>query len=254
LKSLIVGKKHDRGGERLNKIIAASGIASRRRADELISSGRVWVNGEIITKVGSKAVWGVDTIRVDGRRLPGPPKKLYLLLNKPFGYVCTLHDPQGRPVVHDLLADVRERVYPVGRLDFDSQGLLILTNDGELAFRLTHPRFQVPRSYRALVEGAIEPQSVKRLREGIMLKDGRAGPARVRILERDQGRSLLRITISEGRSREIRRMLEAVGHKTIQLIRTGHGSLSLGSLKVGRYRHLTEEEVKALRLSAGLDE
>lgn len=250
---MIMGKKHDRGSERLNKIIAGSGIASRRRADELIRLGRVVVNGQIIIKAGSKAVWGLDTIIVDGQRIPDPPKKLYLLLNKPFGYVCTLHDPQGRPIVRDLLGDVRERVYPVGRLDFDSQGLLILTNDGELAFRLTHPRFQVLRTYRVLVEGAIETQSVRKLQEGIMLDDGLASPARVRILEREQGRSLLRITLSEGRSREIRRMLEAAGHRTIQLMRTHYGSLRLGALKVGRYRHLTEEEVQSLRLSVGLD-
>lgn len=250
---MIMGKKNDRGSERLNKIIAGSGIASRRRADELISSGRVVVNGRIVTKSGSKAVWGVDTILVDGQRLPDPPKKAYILLNKPFGYVCTLHDPQGRPIVLDLLGDLKERVYPVGRLDFDTQGLLILTNDGELAFRLTHPRFGVPRTYKALVEGTIESQSVKKLRKGIMLDDGLTNPARVRMLERGQGRSLLRITLSEGRSREIRRMLEAVGHKTIHLMRTGYGNLSLGTLKVGKYRHLTEEEVKSLRSSVGLD-
>jgi 23S rRNA pseudouridine2605 synthase len=253
LKSLITGKKNDRRSERLNKIIASSGISSRRRADELISSGRVVVNGRIVTKAGSKAVWGLDTILVDGQRLPGPPKKAYVLLNKPFGYVCTLHDPQGRPIVLDLLGDLKERVYPVGRLDFDTQGLLILTNDGELAFRLMHPRFGVPRTYKALVEGTIEPQSVKKLRKGIMLDDGLTNPARVRMLEGGQGRSLLRITVSEGRSREIRRMLEAVGHKTIQLRRTGYGNLSLGTLKVGKYRHLTEEEVESLRASVGLD-
>ncbi len=250
---MIMGKKHDQERERLNKIIASSGIASRRRADALISSGRVVVNSQIITKAGSKAVWGVDTIIVDGQRLPDPPKKLYLLLNKPFGYVCTLHDPQGRPIVRDLLGDLKERVYPAGRLDFDSQGLLILTNDGELAFRLTHPRFQIPRTYKVLVEGAIELQSVKKLQKGIMLDDGLASPARVRILEREQGRSLLRITISEGRSREIRRMLEAAGHRTIHLLRTRYGNLSLGTLKVGRYRHLTAEEAQSLRLSVGLD-
>jgi 23S rRNA pseudouridine2605 synthase len=253
LKSLITGKKHDRGCERLNKIIAGSGIASRRRADELIRSGRVAVNGHIITKAGSKAVWGLDTIIVNGQRIPDPPKKLYLLLNKPFGYVCTLHDPQGRPVVRDLLRDLKERVYPVGRLDFDSQGLLILTNDGELAYRLMHPRFEVPRSYKVLVEGWMEPQSVKKLQKGVMLDDGLAKAARVRILKRDQGRSLLRITVSEGRSREIRRILEAVGHRTIQLIRTGYGSLSLGALKVGTHRHLTDKEVQSLRSSVGLD-
>lgn len=217
----------------------------------MISSGRVMVNGRKVTKAGSKAVWGVDKIIVDGQRLPDPPKKVYVLLNKPFGYVCTLHDPQGRPIVRDLLSDLKERVYPVGRLDFDSQGLLILTNDGELAFRLTHPRFQVPRTYKVLVEGTIGPQ-LNTLRKGIILDDGPTCRARVRVLERQQARSLLRITISEGRSREIRRMLEAVGHRTIQLIRTGYGSLSLGNLKVGRYRYLTNEEVRSLRSSIGL--
>ena len=249
-----MGKKNDRDSERLNKIIARAGMASRRRADELISSGRVSVNGRIVTQSGPRAVRGVDTIAIDDQRLPDPPKKVYLLLNKPFGYVCTLHDPQGRPIVRDLLGDLRERVYPVGRLDFDTRGLLILTNDGELAFRLTHPRFQVPRTYKVLVEGSIASQSLKKLRTGIMLDDGPTSPARVRMLERKQGRSLVRITVFEGRSREIRRMFEAVGHKTIQLIRTGYGSLSLGTLKVGRYRHLTEEEVKSLCSSAGLNQ
>jgi 23S rRNA pseudouridine2605 synthase len=248
-----MGKRRDRGSERLNKIIAMAGITSRRRADELISSGRVLVNGQVVTKVGSKAVWGIDTIIVDGQRLPDPPKKIYLLLNKPFGYMCTLHDPQGRPTVLDLLGDLKERVYPVGRLDFDTQGLLILTNDGELAFRLTHPRFQVPRTYKALVEGTVASQSLKQLRTGVMLDDGPTGPARVRILERRQGRSLVRITVSEGRSRQIRRMLGAAGHQTIQLTRTGYGSLVLGTLKVGTYRHLTNGEVKTLRSSVGLD-
>lgn len=248
-----MGKKNDRGSERLNKIIARAGIASRRRADELISSGRVSVNGRVVTKSGSRAVWGVDTISVDDQRLPDPPKKVYVLLNKPFGYVCTLHDPQGRSIVRDLLGDLKERVYPVGRLDFDTRGLLLLTNDGELAFRLTHPRFQVPRTYKVLVEGTIASQSLKKLRKGILLDDGPTNPARVRMLKREQGRSLLRITMYEGRSREIRRMFEAVGHKTIQLIRTGYGSLSLGTLKVGRYRHLTNEEAQSLRSSIGLD-
>jgi 23S rRNA pseudouridine2605 synthase len=248
-----MGKNRDRGSERLNKIIAGAGIASRRRADELISSGRVEVNGQIITKAGTKAVWGVDAIMVDGHGIPDPPTKVYLLLNKPFGYVCTLHDPQGRPIVRDLLGDLEERVYPVGRLDFDTQGLLILTNDGELAFRLTHPKFGVPRTYKALVEGAIESQAVKTLRKGIVLNDGPANPARVRILDRKRGRSLLRITISEGRSREIRRMLEAVGHRVIQLTRIKYGNLPLGALKVGKYRHLNDEEVQSLRSSAGLD-
>jgi len=247
-----MGSSHDRGSERVNKIIAASGLASRRRADELISSGRVAVNGKIITQPGTKAVWGADAITVDGQRLPPPAQKVYLLLNKPFGYVCTMHDPQGRPTVQDLLGGIEERVFPVGRLDFDTLGLLILTNDGELAFRLMHPSFQIPRTYKAFVEGAINTQSVQKLRKGVRLEDGPANPARVRILKREQGRSLLRITVTEGRSREIRRMLEAVGHKSIQLMRIGYGSLQLGPIRVGAYRRLTDKEVQSLRSSVGL--
>ena len=246
-------KKNDTKKERLNKILAISGITSRRRADELISSGLVTVNGLVERRVGSKAVWGVDSINVDGHPVPDPPKKIYLLLNKPFGYVSTLHDPEGRPIIRDLVKDVKERIYPVGRLDFDSSGLLILTNDGELAFRLMHPKFHIPRTYKVIVEGVISDKSVERLKKGVSLDDGPTNPARVRIIETQQGRSVVRITIFEGRSREIRRMCEAVGHKTLKLTRIGYGNLDLGDLKVGKYRHLKNVEVKTLRKSVGLD-
>jgi len=246
-------KKNDTKKERLNKILAISGITSRRRADELISSGLVTVNGLVEKRVGSKAVWGVDSINVDGHPVPDPPKKIYLLLNKPFGYVSTLHDPEGRPIIRDLFKDVKERIYPVGRLDFDSSGLLILTNDGELAFRLMHPKFHIPRTYKVIVEGVISDKSVERLKKGVSLDDGPTNPARVRIIETQQGRSVVRITIFEGRSREIRRMCEAVGHKILKLTRIGYGNLDLGDLKVGKYRHLKNVEVKALRKSVGLD-
>ena len=246
-------KKNDTKKERLNKILAISGITSRRRADELISSGLVTVNGLVEKRVGSKAVWGVDSINVDGHPVPDPPKKIYLLLNKPFGYVSTLHDPEGRPIIRDLVKDVKERIYPVGRLDFDSSGLLILTNDGELAFRLMHPKFHIPRTYKVIVEGVISDKSVERLKKGVSLDDGPTNPARVRIIETQQGRSVVRITIFEGRSREIRRMCEAVGHKILKLTRIGYGNLDLGELKVGKYRHLKNVEVKALRKSVGLD-
>ena len=246
-------KKDDRKKERLNKIIAIAGITSRRRADELISLGRVTVNGRTEKRAGSKAVWGVDSINVDGRLIPDPPKKIYLLLNKPFGYVSTLHDPEGRPIIRDLVKDVKERVYPIGRLDFDSSGLLILTNDGDLAFRLMHPKFHIPRTYKVIVEGSISDTSVEKLANGVTLDDGPTNPARVRIIEIKQGRSVVRITIFEGRSREIRRMCEAVGHKTLKLIRIGYGNLSLGALKVGKYRHINDVEIKALRKSVGLD-
>jgi 23S rRNA pseudouridine2605 synthase len=246
-------KKDDRKKERLNKIIAVAGITSRRRADELISLGRVTVNGQVEKRVGSKAIWGVDLINVDGFPIPDPPKKIYLLLNKPFGYVSTLYDPEGRPIIRDLVKEVKERVYPIGRLDFDSSGLLILTNDGELAFRLMHPKFHIPRTYKVIVEGTLTDKSVERLKRGVILGDGPTHPAHVRIIEIQQDRSVVRITISEGRSREIRRMCEAVGHTTLKLTRIGYGRLTLGDLKVGKYRHLKDFEVKALRKSVGLD-
>ncbi len=242
----------NRRRERLNKIISRAGNASRRRADELISSGLVAVNGRVERSLGSKAIWGVDSITVDSQAIPDPPKKIYVLLHKPFGYVSTLRDPERRPIVRDLIKDIKDRIYPVGRLDFDSQGLLILTNDGELAFRLTHPRFHIPRTYKVTVEGFLSDASVEILKKGISLDDGPTNPAHVRIMNRRQGRSVVRITIFEGRSREIRRMFEAVGHKTLKLIRIGYGSLTLGELKVGKYRHLTNSEVRTLCTSVGL--
>lgn len=250
---MVLEKKDDRKRERLNKIIAIAGIASRRRADELISSGLVIVNGRVETRAGSKAIWGIDSIKVDGHPIPDPPKKIYLMLNKPFGYVSTLRDPEGRPVIRDLIKNIKERVYSVGRLDFDSSGLLILTNDGELAFRLMHPRFHIPRTYKVTIEGYISNASVERLKKGVFLDDGPTSPARVRIINRQQGRSVLRITIFEGRSREIRRMFKALGHKTLKLIRIGYGNLYLGDLKVGKYRHLKRIEVSDLFTSVGIN-
>jgi 23S rRNA pseudouridine2605 synthase len=249
----VVKKTSSNRAERLNKILAAAGIASRRRADELISQGLVTVNGRKETKLGSQAVWGIDAIAVNGQPIPAPPKKIYLMLNKPFGYVCTLRDPEGRPIVRDLIKGVKERIYPLGRLDFDSMGLLILTNDGELSYRLMHPKYQIPRAYKAIIGGSISNASVEQLKTGILLDDGPTGPARVRVINRQHKRSVVRITIFEGKSREIRRMFEALGHKTLQLIRIGYGGLQLGDLKVGGYRHLKDGEVEALRTAVGLD-
>jgi len=228
-------------------------VASRRRADELIASGRVTVNGEPVRTPGAAAVWGADRIRVDGREVPGPAHPLYLMLNKPFGVISALKDPGARPVVTDLLRDLEERVYPVGRLDFDSLGLLLLTNDGEWAHRMTHPRYRVPRTYKVTLEGTIPPEAVERVRNGVQLEDGPSGTAGVTVLQRKAGRSLLRITIHIGRTRIVRRTFEALGYKVIQLIRIGFGPLVLGDLKVGAYRHLSETEVAAARRSVGLD-
>jgi 23S rRNA pseudouridine2605 synthase len=227
-------------------------MASRRKADEWIQSGRVAVNGRVIRTLGEKAVWGEDRIEVDGRPIPDPSDRIYLMLNKPFGYVCSLNDPSGRPVVTDLLTGVRERLYPVGRLDFDSLGLLLFTNDGEWAHRLSHPRFQVPKTYKVTLEGGITDAALGQLKKGVDLEDGFSGPAKVALIQRNRERSLIRITIKTGRYRLVRRMTEALGYRTIHLIRTGFGTLELGNLKVGAFRPLEPSEVEDLKKMVGL--
>jgi pseudouridine synthase len=189
---------------------------------------------------------------VDGRDIAGPGERTYVLLNKPFGYVSSLKDPQGRPVVTQLLRDIRERVYPVGRLDFDSLGLLLFTNDGEWAHRLMHPRYRVPRTYKVTVGGEVTEETLLRLRTGVRLEDGRSYHAQAALLGRGKDQSVLRITITQGKSRQVRRMLDVLGYQVIHLIRTRFGGLSLGDVKVGRYRHLTPEEVGNLARLVGL--
>jgi len=238
--------------QRLNKIISSAGIASRRKADDLIKSGRVRLNGELVREPGNCAVWGEDSIKVDGREVPAPSERIYIMLNKPFGYLSALKDPGGRPIVTQLLGDLQERVYPVGRLDFDSLGLLLLTNDGEWAHRLTHPRFRVPKTYKVALKGGIVDTSLGLLRKGIELEDGFTGAAKITLLQRDGAKSLLRMTITSGRSRVIRRMMEAVGYKVIHLKRTGFGSLELGNLKIGAFRHLETQEIAAMKKMVGL--
>lgn len=229
-------------------------MASRRKADELIQAGRVTVNGKMVREPGTRAVWGEDQIRLDGEEVRKPAARIHLLLNKPFGFVSSLKDPEGRPVVTDLVKDAGERVYPVGRLDFDTMGLLILTNDGDLAFRLAHPRYRVPRTYKATVEGPLTNEAMESLQSGVHLEDGFSGPAKVTLIRKGADRSILRMTIARGRSRLVRRMLDAVGAKVIHLLRTGFGMLELGDLKVGEYRNLEPEEVEALRKMVGLEE
>jgi pseudouridine synthase len=233
--------------ERVNKILSLAGLASRRKADELIKAGRIRVNGLVIKEPGARALWGVDSIALDGQEIPEPFERVYLMLNKPFGYICALSDPAGRPVASDLLRDVKERVYPVGRLDFDTLGLLLLTNDGEWAHRLTHPRYHVPRTYKITLEGKITDESLNRLRKGIRLKDGPTGPCKATPIQRDEQKSVIRMTITMGRSRMLRRMVDAVGYKVIHLIRTGFGNLELGELKIGNYRHLESHEIRAMK-------
>lgn len=245
--------KEDCGSQRVNKIIASAGLTSRRNADNWIISGRVTVNGVVVREPGARAVWGSDRIEVDGREIPEPSPRMYLMLNKPFGYICSLSDPQGRPLVTDILEDIPQRVYPVGRLDFDTLGLLLLTNDGKWAHRLTHPRYKVPRTYKVTVNGRITDRAMNRLSKGIRLKDVDTGPSKLSPLSLEEGRSVIRITIAQGKSRQVRRMLEAVGYEVIHLIRTGFGSLALGDLKVGKYRHLESQEVASMKKLLGMD-
>ncbi len=218
----------------------------------MINRGRVTVNGRIVREPGSRATWGTDSIMVDGAEIPLPSPRTYLMLNKPFGYLCTLNDPGGRPVVSDLLKDVSPRVYPVGRLDFDSLGLLLMTDDGEWAHRLAHPRYRVPKTYKLTVNGTIPENVLKLLRKGVDLEDGHSGPAKVAFLKQEGGKSLLRMTITSGRKRIVRRMLESVGYPIVHLIRTGFGLLELGDLKIKEYRHLETHEVEAMKKMVGL--
>jgi 23S rRNA pseudouridine2605 synthase len=238
---------------RLQKIISTAGVASRRAAETLIVEGRVSVNGKTVRELGSKADAEVDDIRVDGRRLKGAQRHRYILLNKPRGYVTTRSDPENRKTVLDLLHGIREYVYPVGRLDFDSEGLLILTNDGDLAATLTHPRHEVERVYEAQVLGVPDSHDIERLSRGIVIDGRRTSPAKVERLDerRTEGdTSALRVTIHEGRTRQVRKMCDAIGHPVRTLRRVRIGPIADKTLKLGTFRELTPAEVKRLK-SAG---
>jgi 23S rRNA pseudouridine2605 synthase len=238
--------------QRINRILSLAGLTSRRGADEWIKSGRVSVNGKPGTEVGAKAIWGTDSIKVDGREIPKPSPRIYLMLNKPFGYISSLKDPEGRKLVTELLNGITQRVYPVGRLDFDSLGLLLFTNDGECAYRLTHPKYEVPRTYKVTAAGKITDKAIDRLRKGVQLEDGPSGGSKVTLISRNEKQSVLRMTITQGRTRQVRRMVEAIGFNAVHLVRTGFGMLRLGDLKIGEYRFLETEEVDAMKRMVGL--
>ncbi|HVG73019.1 MAG TPA: pseudouridine synthase [Vicinamibacterales bacterium] len=269
---------NDSPGIRLQKILSQAGVASRRASERLIEEGRVSVNGRTVREMGVKADPQADDIRVDGRRLRAPERHRYILLNKPAGVVTTRSDPQRRQTVLDLLGGVREYVYPVGRLDYDSEGLLLLTNDGDLAARLTHPRHEVERTYEAYVAGTPDEEAIGRLRRGIPLDGKRTMPADVKLLSRaisqktaphkgvpyegekgardERGKEashhkrangVLLITIREGRNRQVRRMCEAVGHPVRKLRRVRIGPITDRRLRVGEWRELTRNEVEKLK-------
>ena len=238
-------------GERIQKVLARAGVASRRSIEEMIVRGRIRVNGKRV-ELGRRIDPSKDLVEVDGSRVPLAAGLVYYLMNKPVGVVTTSSDDQGRETVIDLLDDLETRVYPVGRLDLDTEGALILTNDGELAQRLTHPRFGVHKTYMAEVEGSVKDKTVRQLARGVELDDGMTAPARTRLVERTPGGTLIEISLSEGRHRQIRRMLEAVGHPVRRLVRTAIGPLMLGRLKPATYRRLRPQEVRELYRAAGL--
>jgi pseudouridine synthase len=236
---------------RLNRFLSVSGIASRRAADELIRQGRVEINGRVVAELGTQVEPGRDDVRVDGRRVRSAPDRRYLLLNKPRGVVSTRVDPEGRTTVIDLLArgGIRGYFYPIGRLDYDSEGLLLLTNDGTFAERVAHPRYHLERTYEALVEGVPDERDLERLRRGVDLDGRRTRPARVRLLRtvhaKSGDQSLLEITLHEGRNRQVRRMCDAIAHPVARLRRTKLGSLVLGRMKAGAIRDLTPAEIRS---------
>lgn len=231
-------------GERLQKVLAHAGVGSRRAVEEMIAAGRIRVNGKR-AELGRRIDPEKDKVEVDGSIVPLRAELVYYLLNKPEGVVTTSDDPEGRPTVLDLV-DAPDRVWPVGRLDIGSEGALVVTNDGDLTLRLTHPRYHVPRTYLAQVQGSVGQKVLGKLARGVELEDGPTAPARVGLVERVPGGSLIEITIHEGRNRQVRRMFEAVGHPVTRLVRRAIGPLELGRLKPGDYRRLSPTEIQSL--------
>lgn len=239
---------------RLNKFLAHAGVCSRREADRWIAEGRVSVNGKVVFELGEKIDPGKDRAQVNGKPVRGEEERpLYILLNKPAGRVVSVKDPFGRPTVLDLLKHLPARVYPVGRLDLDTEGALLLTNDGELALRLTHPRYGVTKAYEVRVEGEPREEDLDKVRHGIFLEGRRSAPARIKILRRSHRHATLKVEIHEGRKRELRKLFEAVGFPVAGLVRTDFAGLTLDELKPGRWRYLRTAEVKRLKKLAGLD-
>jgi pseudouridine synthase len=232
---------------RLSKVLADAGLASRRGSERLILAGRVSVNGETVTSPGVQVDPRRDRIVVDGRSLPPPEPKRYILLHKPKGYLTSRSDSRGRPVVMDLLGPERIRLFPVGRLDGDAQGLLLLTNDGLLAQRLLHPRYEIPRVYEVEVKGKVSAAGLSKLKQGVILEDGLARPRDVRFLRRGAETTWLRLTLTEGRHHEVKRLCQAIGHQVVTLRRTGFGPLRLRGLRPGKMRALNPGELDALR-------
>ncbi|ETK36557.1 pseudouridine synthase, partial [Microbispora sp. ATCC PTA-5024] len=240
------------GGERLQKVLAAAGIASRRACEEMIGDGRVTVDGQVVRRFGARVDPVKQVIRVDGKRVPTSSETVYYALNKPIGVVSTMDDPEGRPCLHDYVQDLAPRLFHVGRLDTETEGLLLFTNDGELAHRLTHPSYGVQKKYWAKVPGPIPRDLHRVLRKGVELEDGLAKADEFRIVQEHGQQALVEIVLHEGRKHIVRRMMEAVGHRVIDLARIEFGPVKLGRLKPGTVRTLTVQEVGDLYSAVGL--
>ena len=232
---------------RLQKIIARSGVASRRKAEELIQHGLVTVNGKTVMTLGTKVDPAVDHIKVEGRHLKSRPPDMFLMLNKPLGYISTLHDPAGRPTIKALVPKPSIRLFPVGRLDYDSEGLLLLTNNGDIAQACLHPAHHVQKTYLVKIKGILEETEIQKLRHGLMLEDGPTAPAKVKKAGKAAANSWVEITIHEGRKHQVKRMFESIGHPVIRLKRVQFGPLNLGTLSPGQTRYLTDKEANDLR-------
>lgn len=234
---------------RLQKYMAMCGAASRRGAEEMITAGRVTVNGEKITEQGVKVEIGADTVKLDGKLIKPSGKLYYIMLNKPAGYVTTVKDQFERPTVIDLVGtEIHERIFPVGRLDYETEGLLLLTNDGDFTYKVTHPKHNIDKTYIAVLKGGITIKGLAQLRGGVRLDDGFVtSPAMVEMLDAENGHTTIKITIHEGKNRQVRRMFEAVGSKVAELQRISIGKVELGNLPLGRWRHLTSHEVNYLK-------
>ncbi|MDO8886104.1 pseudouridine synthase [Candidatus Oleimmundimicrobium sp.] len=241
----------DRHLQRLQKVMAEAGVASRRKCEKLIAEGKVRVNGEIVKELGFKVNPSKDVIDIEGKILK-IPEKIYLMLNKPVGYLTSVSDPFNRPTVMDLVKE-KARVFPVGRLDKETEGLLIFTNNGELAHRLMHPSFKFKKTYVAEIDGYPTEESLTKLRKGVELDDGITYLAEVKLLKKRTKNSVIEISISEGRKRQVRRMFKAIGHNIIKLKRINYGPLSVEGLKLGEYRYLTDTEVKLLKKEINLE-
>jgi 23S rRNA pseudouridine2605 synthase len=231
---------------RLQKFLAMAGIASRRKAEEYIAAGRVTVDGKISTAMGQQIIPGKHKVLFDRKKVEAKEQPIYILLNKPKGYVTTLSDPQGRPIVTSLLQGVKERVFPVGRLDLDTTGALLLTNDGKLAQSILHPKYEVYKTYEAVVKGLPSRTKVQSLEKGILLENKKTAPARILVKRKNTGNSVIIITIHEGRKRQVKKMFQAIGHPVQSLKRLAYGQLELDGLPVGKFKFLHQNDIKRI--------